>query len=73
MAPAAVRPARPPSAVPSRNPALRLKRCISIDAGIMVAAAATIIIAIGKVARLLSAASFKPTNPESVITMTDAV
>ncbi|OIQ66983.1 hypothetical protein GALL_514440 [mine drainage metagenome] len=39
----------------------------------MVTATATIIMAIGSVARRLSAASFKPARPERVTTMTDAV
>jgi hypothetical protein len=73
IAPAEVNPARIPSEVPSKNPVLRPKRCISMAAGIMVAAAATIIMAIGKVARLLSGASCKPARPESVITITEAV
>ena len=43
------------------------------DAGIIIPAVPTVIIANGKVARFLSGAICKPTTPESVMTNMDAV
>ena len=67
-----VRP-RSRAPAPSRKPALRPKRCISSDAGIVVAADATSIMAMGSVARVGSGASCRPTTPEAVPTSTARV